>query len=143
MDKKPITVQTTVHAPLATVWEYWNNPAHIVKWAFAQEDWEAPAAENDLRTGGRFKTTMAAKDKSASFDFTGTYTAVEDHKLIEYDMDAAPGEAQRHVKVTFEETPDGVKVTTTFDPENENPEEMQRNGWQGISDNFKKYVESN
>jgi hypothetical protein len=35
-----------------------------------------------------------------------------------------------------------VKVVVAFDPENINPEEMQRNGWQTISDNFKKYVES-
>jgi hypothetical protein len=33
--------------------------------------------------------------------------------------------------------PEGVKVIETFDPENENPEEMQRSGWQAILDNFK------
>jgi hypothetical protein len=52
------------------VWEYWNKPEHIVHWAFASDDWEAPAAEN------------------------------------------------------------------------ENPIEMQKGGWQAISDNFKKYTES-
>ena len=35
------------------------------------------------------------------------------------------------------------KVTETFDPEHENPEEMQRAGWQAILENFKKYVEFN
>ena len=137
--KNPITVQTTVRAPLSKVWEYWNKPEHITKWAFAQNDWEAPAAENDLRVGGKFKTVMAAKDKSASFDFAGTYTMVKEHERIEYDMDGA----NRHVKNEFTETPEGVKVTTTFDPESENSEELQRSGWQAISDNFKKYVESN
>jgi hypothetical protein len=39
--------------------------------------------------------------------------------------------------------PGGVKVVETFDPENENPDEVQRSGWQAILDNFKKYVESN
>lgn len=81
---------------------------------------------------------MSAKDKSASFDFAGTYTAVAEHELIEYDMDDG-----RHVKAEFEETPAGVLITQTFDPENENPEEMQRSGWQSILDNFKKYTESN
>lgn len=133
----PITVETTVEAPIEEVWEYWNEPKHIMKWAFASDDWEAPAAENDLRVGGKFKTTMAAKDKSESFDFTGVYTEVIDHELIEYTMDDG-----RKVKVEFEETPSGVKVTETFDPENENSEEMQRAGWQSILDNFKKYTES-
>src|SRR6188472_914224 len=93
MNKNPITIETTVKAPLFKVWEYWNNPEHITKWAFASDDWEAPYAENDVRTGGRFKTTMAAKDKSASFDFTGTYTAVKEFALREYDIDDG-----RHVK---------------------------------------------
>lgn len=84
-----------------------------------------------------FKTVMGAKDKSMSFDFTGTYSAVRENGLIEYDMSDG-----RHVKVEFADTPNGVKVTETFEPEKENPVEMQRSGWQAILDNFKKYTES-
>jgi len=39
--------------------------------------------------------------------------------------------------------PEGIRVTQSFDPENENSEEMQRDGWQAILDNFKKYVVGN
>lgn len=134
----PITIQTTINAPIEKVWECWNKPEHITKWAFASDTWEAPRAENDLRTGGKFTTVMAAKDGSASFDFGGTYTDVQEHKLIEYTM----GDG-RHVKALFEEIPEGVHITQTFDPESQNSEEMQRSGWQAILDNFKKYVESN
>ncbi|MBP9815687.1 SRPBCC domain-containing protein [Candidatus Woesebacteria bacterium] len=137
MNINPITVQTIVKAPISKVWDGWNNPEHIVRWAFASDEWEAPAAENDLRTGGRFKTVMAAKDKSTSFDFEGVYSAVEEFKLIEYDMSDG-----RHVKIEFSEAAEGVKVVETFDPENENSEELQRSGWQAILDNFRKYVES-
>lgn len=133
----PITIQTVVKAPIEKVWECWNKPEHITGWAFASDDWEAPSSENDLRVGGKFKTRMQAKDGSSGFDFTGIYTAVRENELIEYDMDDG-----RHVKSEFKETPDGVQITTTFDPETENPEEMQRSGWQTILDNFKKYVEN-
>lgn len=133
----PITVQTLVNAPLQKVWDAWTKPEHITKWCFASDDWEAPAAENDLRVDGRFSTTMAAKDKSMSFDFGGVYTTVQEHAVIEYTMDDG-----RTVKVTFTETPEGVQVTESFDPENENSEEMQRAGWQSIMDNFKKYTET-
>jgi uncharacterized protein YndB with AHSA1/START domain len=138
MPQNPITVQTTINATIEKVWEYWRKPEHITGWAFASDDWEAPRAENDLRTGGKFTTVMAAKDKGASFDFAGVYTDVKENELIEYDM--ADG---RHVKVTFKETPKGVRVTETFDPENENSEEAQRSGWQSILDIFKEYVEGN
>ncbi|TAK67727.1 MAG: polyketide cyclase, partial [Bacteroidetes bacterium] len=87
---------------------------------------------------GKFKTVMAAKDKSSAFDFTGIYTNVKNHELIEYDMDDG-----RHVKVEFATVPEGSKVTETFEAETTHSVELQRSGWQAILDNFKKYAESN
>src|SRR2546423_201768 len=108
---KTITVETTINAPLEKVWEFWTKPEHIVKWAFASEDWEAPSAENDVRVGGKFKTVMAAKDGSTSFDFAGTYTAVENKKLIEYNIIDG-----RHVKTEFLQLPEEVQIVETFEP---------------------------
>lgn len=131
-----ITVSTIVHAPLEKVWEYWNTPEHITQWAFASDEWHAPKADNDLRVGGVFTTTMAAKDGSASFDFSGTYTAVVPHEMIAYVM-----EDGRAVDITFTKEGEGVLVTEIFDPEHENSRELQHDGWQAILENFKKYVE--
>jgi uncharacterized protein YndB with AHSA1/START domain len=131
-----ITVKCSVEAPIEIVWKLWTSPEHITKWNNASDDWHTPYAENDLRTGGKFKSTMAAKDGSMSFDFEGEYTLVEQNKAINYFM--ADG---REVEVTFAETATGVMVIECFDPETVNPEEMQRGGWQAILDNFKKYVE--
>lgn len=138
MDKKAIVIRAVVKAPIAKVWEYWNGPEHITGWAFAQDDWEATTAENDLRVGGKFKTRMQSKDGKEGFDFEGTYEVVKEYELIEYTMSDG-----RHVKTEFEQTPNGVRVTETFEPEDKNPLEVQRSGWQAILDNFKKYVESN
>jgi len=49
----------------------------------------------------------------------------------------------RKVEISFAATENGVEVTESFDPETQNPEEMQRGGWQAILDNFKSYVEVN
>ena len=136
MENNAITITTTVNAPVSKVWEYWNNPAHIKQWAFAADTWHCPAAENDLQIGGKFSTTMAAKDGSMSFDFGGTYTDVIENKLIAYEL----GDG-RKVKITFEEQAGKTLIIETFDPENQNPIEMQRDGWQAILDNFKKHTE--
>ena len=139
MDQKTtITAESIIKVPIKKVWEFWIKPEHIVHWAFASDDWEAPAAENDMCVGGKFKTVMAAKNKSSSFDFTGAYTSVKEHELIEYDLDDG-----RHVKVNFARLPDGVQLTETFKAEKINPEEMHRAGWQAILNNFRKYVEGN
>lgn len=133
-----ITIEATVNATVEKVWEFWNNPEHIKKWAFASPEWHAPNAENDLHEGGKFSTTMAAKDGSMSFDFGGTYTLVEPHERIEYVLDDG-----RKVKIIFEADGSATKITEKFDPENTNPIEMQRGGWQAILDNFKKHAEEN
>jgi hypothetical protein len=73
--------------------------------------------------GGKFKTVMAAKDKSTNFDFTGAYPSVRKRKLLEYDIDDG-----RHVKVEFTELAQGVRVIETFEPEKTNPAEMQKSG---------------
>ena len=133
-----ITVETVVNAPLEKAWKFFNEPEHITQWAFASDDWHAPYAENDVRTNGKFKTTMAAKDGSFSFDFEGVYTSVVPNKSIAYAMPDS-----RQVKVEFTTQGTGTKVTETFDPESENSLDMQRAGWQAILDNYRKHVESN
>lgn len=132
-----ITVEATVHAPVATVWESWTNPEHITKWNNASDDWHTPWAKNDLRVGGSFSSRMEAKDGSFGFEFGGVYDAVTTNELIAYTM--ADG---RKVTVKFSAEGDATKVVESFDAENENPVEMQQMGWQAILDNFKKYTES-
>jgi uncharacterized protein YndB with AHSA1/START domain len=135
--KTAITIETVVNAPVEKVWEYWNEPKHITQWAQASPEWHAPYADNDLRVDGTFKTTMAAKDGSMSFDFGGVYTAVQQHKLIEYTM----GDG-RKVSVSFSDLGGSTKVVETFEPESTNSIEMQRGGWQAILDSFKNHTEA-
>ena len=137
---KQITVQTIINEPVEKVWKDYNDPKCITKWAFASDDWHAPSAENDLRVGGKFMTRMEAKDASEGFDFGGTYTKVVPNQTIAYRID---GEDMRKVKIEFEEMGNSTAITVVFDPENINPIEMQRGGWQAILENFKKYSESN
>jgi uncharacterized protein YndB with AHSA1/START domain len=133
-----ITVEATVNAPIEKVWKLWSEPQHIMQWCQASDDWHVPYADNDLRDNGKFKTTMAAKDGSFSFDFEGVYTTVQPNKLIEYAISDG-----RKVSIKFSLQGNETKITEIFDAESQNPIEMQRGGWQAILDNFKKYTESN
>ena len=132
-----ITIKTTIHSSIEQVWAAWTSAEHITQWTFASEDWHAPYAEIDLKVGGRFMTTMAAKDESFSFDFSGTFTEIEPMKKIAYTIDD-----QRKVFIEFLEENGEVTVIETFEPESQNSLEMQETGWQMILNNFKKYVET-
>jgi uncharacterized protein YndB with AHSA1/START domain len=137
MSFSKIKIEATVNAPLQQVWDAWTKPEHITKWNFASDDWQCPWAKNDLRVGGKYAARMEAKDGSFGFEFEAVYDEVTDQKKITYTM----GDG-RKATTDFENLGGKTKVTTVFDAEKQNSEEMQKGGWQAILNNFKKYVES-
>ncbi|MFC4220617.1 SRPBCC family protein [Flagellimonas marina] len=137
MKTEKIKISSTIGSGIEKVWECWVLPEHITQWNFASDDWCCPKAENDLRVGGRYLARMEAKDDSFGFDFEAIYDEVEPMKKISYVMTDG-----RRAITNFESLGNEVKLTTEFDPENQNPIDMQRDGWQAILDNFKKYVEN-
>ena len=135
-EKPVITVEVSLNLPIEKVWEAWTKPEHITQWNAASEDWHCPRAENDVRTGGKFNSRMEAKDGSMGFDFEGTYDEVKEHELIAYTI------GDRKVRVIFVPLGFATLIKEEFEAENENSIEMQKNGWQYILDNFKKYAEN-
>lgn len=132
-----ITIEAVVKKNSSDIWTLWTQPEHITKWNQASDDWHSPRAENDLRVGGRFLTRMEAKDGSMGFDFSGVYDEVIERNKIHYTMDDG-----REVETLFKEENGITKIVITFDAENENPLEMQRDGWQAILNSFKRYAEA-
>jgi uncharacterized protein YndB with AHSA1/START domain len=129
-----ITIETSIAAPLAEIWHAWITPADIKQWNAASDDWHTTAATSDFRVGGAFSYRMEAKDGSFGFDFTGTFTQIDPHRLIETDLDGR--------KVLVEFIPQGEKVIVreTFDADDAHSLDQQRQGWQAILDRFANHV---
>ena len=111
------------------------TPEWIQKWNHASDDWETTTVSVDLRVGGRYRAHMQAKDQSDGFDFDLTFKAIKKFESYVYVMDDG-----REVKVELIAQKGGVLVKEIFDPENENPGEMQKQGWQSILDNLNKVI---
>lgn len=131
-----ILVEVNIAAPISVVWDAWLNPTHIVNWYFASSDWCCPRAELDCSVGGTFSIRMEAKDQSFGFDFKGTFTAVDKEKQLQYIL-----EDGRQVALYLNPSDHGVHISWEFEPETENPEDLQQQGWQAILINFKRYIE--
>lgn len=134
---KTIRIEADIQAPIDKVWNYWTSPEHICRWNNASDDWHTPRAEVDLRPGGKFLSRMEAKDGSFGFDFWGIYDEVAEHTHLAYTL----GD-KRKVRVLFDSDGTHTLVVEEFEPENQNSEDLQRNGWQAILNNFKAYCES-
>lgn len=137
MAKLNIKIDTLVHAPLDYVWETWNTPSHIIHWIHASDDWHSPKADSNFVEGGRFVYRMEAKDNSFGFDFSGTFVEIVDKKRIGTRLDD-----DRIVQTEFIQENDGVRIIETFEAEDENSVEMQKEGWYAILNNYKLYTES-
>jgi len=132
-----ITIETLVHAPINLVWDTWNSPNHVVHWNHASDDWHSPKAENNFVVGGKFVYRMEAKDNSFGFDFSGTYEEIVDKKRVVTRLDD-----NRLVKTEFYGEKDSVRIVETFEAEDQNSIELQREGWSAILNNYKLYTES-
>ena len=131
-----IEVSIDIKASRTQVWQAWIHPSHIVHWYFASPDWCCPHAQMDVNSGGSFCIRMEAKDGSFGFDFKATFSKVLEESTLNYTL-----EDGRLVEVNFSSSHEGTKVVWKFDPESENPVELQQQGWQAILHNFKTYVE--
>ncbi len=131
-----IIVNATVKAPIEMVWASYTQPEDIKQWNAASDDWHTTVSHVDLRVGGIFSSRMEAKDGSSGFDFSGTYTKIVLHELIEYAF------GDRTASIQFKPSFEGVNVRISFTPESEHSIEQQREGWQAILNRFAKHVES-
>lgn len=133
---KKITVVAIADAPVEKIWSAWNTPDDIMQWNAADPSWHCPSSENDLRKGGKFSNRMEAKDGSFGFDFEGIYDEIETNREISYTL----GDG-RKVTTLFREDEGKTSIETTFDAEQENDPEFQKQGWQAILNNFINYVQ--
>ena len=118
-----IKVSVTINADIKSVWNSYTDPKHIVNWNFADPSWHCPSATNDMKLGGTYKARMEAKDGSFGFDFEVIYTEITEGKSFSYEFGG------RTANVNFEKQDTQTEVIVAFDPENENPIEMQKDGW--------------
>jgi uncharacterized protein YndB with AHSA1/START domain len=131
-----IKVTAIINADIKKVWNYYTDPKHIVNWNFADPSWHCPSVTNDMNIGGTYKARMEAKDRSFGFDFVAIYTEIKDGKSFTYEFD------NRTASVIFKNKGTQTEIIVEFDPENVNPIEMQKSGWQSILNNFKNYTEN-
>lgn len=137
-EKTTLTVAATVNAPIEKVWKCWTRPEHITQWNNASDDWHTPHVRNDLRPEGEFSFRMEARDGSFGFDFEGIYDKVKINELIDYTITDG-----RKVHILFETIGNTTVITERFEAEEINSLELQKDGWQAILNNFKKYTEAN
>jgi uncharacterized protein YndB with AHSA1/START domain len=55
----------------------WTDPAVLRRWWAAKSDWDSPAAETDVRPGGRCRLSMTDTASGETRTVAGEYTLLE------------------------------------------------------------------
>ena len=135
-----ITISCVIKAPVNTTFESYLSPVDNLRWNTAGEGWTTNYAKIDPIKGGEFHIGYKSPDEKNDFDLGGTYLEIiENNSII-----SLLGE-DRKIEVNFEiKTENEIEntlLTITFDVEDENSIEPQKQGWSKILDNFKNFVE--
>ena len=132
-----ITFEGDISASRQHVYDAFLAPEGLRQWHRASDDWSTPHAETDPQVGGRFNIGYGDPTGEHSFDFTGSYTELDRPNRIAYTIDDG-----RKVEVVFTDAGEGrTHVTWSFEPESDNPEEMQEMGWANQLTSLRRYLE--
>jgi uncharacterized protein YndB with AHSA1/START domain len=136
MKSQNITVTIEIQKPVEKVWEVWNSPPDIQKWNIPFDNWHCPFAENDLREGMKFHYRMESLDGKEGFDHKGIYRKVIPMGRIETIQDDG-----RESTIEFFSSKENSVIRETFEPEDKEPLDLQRDFCRAVLNRFKKYVE--
>ena len=134
-----ITFEQVISASPERVFDAFITPDDLMQWHRASDDWTTPHAETDPQVGGRFNIGFGDPTGENSFDFTGSYTEIDRPNRLAYTIDDG-----RQSVIDFKDAGDGTTlVTWNFEPENNFPKDLQRDGWAAQLANLEKYIAGN
>lgn len=77
-----LRIERTFAASAEDVFDAWTSPEVMRRWLHCGPDWETPAAEVDLRVGGKVQVVMRRPDGSEAH-MGGEYTLIDRPRRLE------------------------------------------------------------
>lgn len=110
-----VVIEHTFNAPVAKVWQLWNDPEAIKKW-WGPDFYTAPTVTNDLQVGGTYLLSMQDPKGKIIYN-VGKYIEVVEHKKLVSLMAFADATGNPLPAETYGipgNWPDAVKVAVEF-----------------------------
>jgi uncharacterized protein YndB with AHSA1/START domain len=143
--RKQITLERTLRAPIAAVWELWTTKAGLESW-WGPDGFAITVVAIDLRPGGELHYVMSAvgaeqiaymqrANMPVSHDVRDVYTEVVPNRRLAYrkTVDFVPGVApyEAATVVELDETPVGVRMVIHLDAMHDDAWTMRATqGWE-------------
>lgn len=137
-----LTVRRTIRASAERVFAAWTQPARLMDW-WGPDPITCPAAEVDLRPGGRYRIANRYADGTMIW-IQGEFERVEPPHVLVYSWSLEPGPPMSsRVTVRFE--PRGDDLTEVIVLHERLPDvalrDMHEQGWTGCLEGLAAYLE--
>lgn len=138
--KPSLTIKRRFNAPPEKVFAAWTDPEKVKRWMGPGEV-KVLSAENDLRSGGRYRWLMKSPD-GQEHDVGGVYREfIPNEKLVFTWAWKSTPERDSLVTVTFRSDGNGTVMTLTHEQFfDEEARDRHQNGWNGAMDKLDKYL---
>jgi uncharacterized protein YndB with AHSA1/START domain len=138
--KPSLTIKRRFNAPPAKVFAAWTDPEKVKRW-MGPGAVVVLSAENDVRTGGRYRWLMQSPD-GQEHDVRGVYREViPNEKLVFTWAWLTTPERDSLVTITLKSDGDGTLMTLTHEQFfDEDARDRHNQGWTGAMDKLDKYL---
>ena len=138
--KPSLTIKHRFNVPPAKVFAAWTDPEKVKRW-MGPGAVEVLSAENDARTGGRYRWLMKSPD-GTEHDVSGIYREViPNEKLVFTWAWKTTPERESLVTLTFKSDGTGTLMTLTHEQFfDEEVRDRHQNGWNGAIEKLDKFL---
>ncbi len=128
-----LVVRRTIRAATPRVFAAWTRPEHLMRW-WGPEGVRCPAAEVDLRVGGRYRIANRMPDGQTVW-ISGAFERIEPPRLLVYSWVVGDAPQAERVTVRFEPVEGGTEVIVVHEHIPDAPTRAShRHGWVGCLD---------
>jgi len=140
--KPSLTIKRRINATPEKVFKAWTDPEKIKQWMGPGEI-KTIRAENDVRTGGRYRIVMLTPG-GEEHDVSGVYReVVANEKLVYTWAWKSTPERESIVTVTFKPDDGGTLLTLSHEQfVDEAARDSHQGGWNGAMEKLEKYLAS-
>ncbi len=126
-----LTVERTIKAAQADVFNAWLDPDMLRKFMMPAAEMSVPKASNDPTEGGRFEIVMSANGNE--MPHAGTYREIKPHERLVFTWESPYSVEDSTVTLTFSPVDSGTHVTLTHVRfADEETRDNHKGGWTGI-----------
>jgi uncharacterized protein YndB with AHSA1/START domain len=138
--KPSLTIKRRFNASAEKVFAAWTDPEKVKRWMGPGEV-KVLSAENDPRSGGRYRWLMKSPD-GQEHDVGGVYREfIPNEKLVFTWTWKSTPERDSLVTITFRSDGNGTIMTLTHEQFfDEEARDRHQNGWNGAMDKLDKYL---